>query len=60
MHKCVIFIEKNCKNHPALGIPPPDPLASGGWKHYPQTPGAWGLPLPHPTNPLTEKSWLRY
>jgi len=38
MPKNALFLLKNCKNRRALGAPPPDPLASGGWGIRPQTP----------------------
>ena len=36
---------KKMQNFRALGAPPPDPCASGGWGLNPQTPisGSWGL-----------------
>ena len=63
------------QNFRALGAPPPDPRASGGWGLRPQTPasGSWGLspqtpfglrrlgaPPPDPQNsPLIANFWLR-
>ena len=33
-----LFLQKKMQNFQALGAPPPDPRASGGWGLCPQTP----------------------
>jgi len=38
MPKNALLLLKNRKNRRALGAPPPDPLASGGWGLRLQTP----------------------
>jgi len=38
MHKNALFLLKNCKNRPALWVSLPNPLASGGYELYSQTP----------------------
>jgi len=38
MPKNALFLLKNRKNRRALGIPLPDPFASGGWGLRSQTP----------------------
>jgi len=38
MPKNALFSLKNRKNRRALGAPPPDLLAFGGWELRPQTP----------------------
>jgi len=37
MHKNALFSLKNRKNRRALGAPPPDLFASGGWVLHPQS-----------------------
>jgi len=37
MHKNALFLLQNCKNRPALGTSPPDPLAFGGWRFAPKS-----------------------
>ena len=52
------------QNFQALGAPPPNPRASGGWGLCPQTPNSLqGLGAPPPDPPKTAPSianfWLR-
>jgi len=51
MHKNALFLLKICKNRPALGAPPLDPFASGGWGLRLQTPAKF--------SPI-EKFWLHH
>ena len=53
--KIKLFLQNNA-NFRALGAPPPDPRASGGWVLCPQTPasGDWGL------RPQTSKTAPHY
>ena len=37
-NKIKLFLKKKMQNFQALGAPPPDPCASGGWGLCPQTP----------------------
>ena len=56
------------QNFRALGVPPPDPRASGGWGFAPKPPvsGGWGLQPQTPIGYLPQNSphpiadfWLR-
>ena len=47
--KIKVFLKKKMQNFQALGAPPPDPRASGGWGLCPQTPNSlWQLGVPPP------------
>ena len=41
--KIKLFLKKKMQNFQALGAPPPDPRASGGWGLGPHIPNSWGL-----------------
>ena len=50
---------KKMQNFRALGAPPSDPRASGGWGQTPASSG-WGIRPQDPQNsPLIANSWLR-
>jgi len=53
-HWLVQYLLRNCKNCPVLGALSPNPLASSGWRLYPQHPAAEGIT---PRLPMASGGW---